>query len=186
MFPLKFGDKNYFRVYTRRTSSDNGKVAIRFLNIEKNDPNLDFLIKDSSPTNASITENFRPIKYYIEIWHKDVNGALTPAMIENRDTRTHKNRALIRYPNEKTAPLLRRSVQDILVDPLQIPKDMGAAFFLKVLAIGKPRKKRRVTFNIKFKVECRGYYPQAVETDTALNTRINAGEFKVLANGKID
>lgn len=179
VFPLKFNQRNYFRMFTRRTSPDNGKNVIRYINLVKADPSLNYTIRDDSP---NITDNFRPLKYYIEIWHKDVNGAL---VLEDRNKTVHDKRTIIRYPNNSKAPLLRRELKELERDPLMIPRDVGAEFFIKILAIGAPKNPRRIKVNFKLIVECRGYYPYAVETDTQLDTRIGSGEVKVLANGKI-
>lgn len=179
VFPLKFNQRNYFRMFTRRTSSETGKNVIRYINLIKADPSLNYTIKDDSP---NFSDTFRPLKYYIEIWHKDVNGAL---VVADRDKTVHDQRAIVRYPNNSKAPLLRRELKELERDPLMIPRDVGAEFFVKILAIGAPKNPRRIKVNFKLIVECRGYYPYAVETDSLLDTRVPSGGVKILSNGKI-
>ena len=165
IFFLKFQGQDTFRLYTRRSHHRTGQVIIRYLNIVKIDPK-EPLIKDVSPTSTDST--FRNIQYFIEIWHKDSDGDL------------------MHYPNRSQQPQLRRKIEDLYGDPLQLPKLLGSEFYFKILAIGKPLKQRKIRPNFRIEVESRGYYPLAIslQENALQNTSIQPGTVKVLANGK--
>jgi hypothetical protein len=164
MFYLDFKGRDMFRFFTRVRSSRDSKKFIRYLSLEKVKEGME-LVKDETP-RTNVSENFRKIEYFVEIWHEDVDRTFMP------------------FPNRKKAPLLRRKLQDLYVDPMELPRDLGAEFFIRIIAIGKPLRTRKIKLNAKFVIEYRGKYELAIERDKSLDTKVNLGEFKVLPKGK--
>lgn len=164
-FYLMFDGCNKFRFSTRNRSKESGKSLIKFLNIELLDPS-----KGIFKNMASVTPDatLRPLKLYVEIWRYDVD-----------------KRKYMHYPND-TKPALSMNIQDLVGDPLQLPRDLGSTFYVRIVAAGTPYKKRQILPNFKLYVECRGYYDFAIEEDAALDTRVEAGTTKTLANGKLE
>lgn len=163
-FYLKFQNQDKFRMRTRR--SDPNGVVRRYLNIFKINQN-EKLIKDVSPTSTDTT--FRNIEYFIEVWHRD-----------------NDNYSLMHYPNKSVQPTLRRSVEDLYGDPMQLPKNLGMDFHIRILAIGKPLKQRKIMPNFYIEIESRGYYPLfiALQENAPSDTQVASGTYKVLANGR--
>lgn len=162
VFTLVFDGQKKQMFKTARTDSKNGKTLIRYLNLEKENSNP--VVQDASGLSGKL----QPLKYFVEIWHKDTDGTLIPYT-----------------PNPKSGETLRRELGDVLSDPIRLPRELGAEFYIKVLAIGNPSRPRRVKMNAKFYVECRGSYDYVIEEDPLLDqTSVKAGETKVLANGR--
>ena len=164
-FYLMFDGNDKFRFSTRNRSKDSGKSLIKFLNIELLDSSKG-IFKNVASINADTT--LRPLKLYVEIWRYDVD-----------------KRKYMQYPNDKK-PALSISIQDLIGDPLNLPRDLGSTFYVRIVATGTPFRKRQIVPNFRLYVECRGYYDFAIEEDAALDTRVEPGTVKTLANGKLE
>lgn len=171
---LQFRDsgarKSFFKFRTQRTNRSNGKVVIRYLILEKKDSKLNYVLKDATKDEnlpKTILARLGPrrkLNYYVEVWH-----------MHEKD--------IIRYPNNSKAPLLRRSLNQMLRDPLELPLDLGGTFYIRILAMGNPNRRRQLQINCRFRIECRGFYPFAKESVDESET-LGLGETKVLNNGK--
>lgn len=159
LFYLKMNNIDKFRFNTRRTHCKTGKTLVRFLNIQKIENNKPLL-------SASLGAQ---INYFVEVWHKD-----------------NDKKMLVSYPNNSKEPLLRRSLTDMMGDPMQLPRNLGAEFYVKIVAMGLPLTKKNIVPNFRITVECRGYYDLTIETEEFLNNAVTAGTSKVLANGRMD
>ena len=158
--------RNVHRFFTRRTNRENGRQLIRYLVLEKADTSLNYIIQDCTKAGGPPSLGDRKtIDYYVEVWHKS-------------------NRMLIRYPNDSKDPLLRRSFPEMQRDPLELPRDLGAEFFIKVLAIGAPNRARCVKLNCRLRIECRGYYPWSSEEPNFPSNQVESGTVKIINNGR--
>lgn len=170
VFEIKFYkdgiSSNVHRFFTRRTNRENGRQLIRYLVMEKSDNNLNYMLQDSTksggPPSLGAPKN---IDYYVEVWHKS-------------------NRTLVRYPNNSKAPLLRRSFAEMQRDPLELPRDLGAEFFVKILAVGAPNRARTVKLNCRLRIECRGYYSWTSEETNFPSNQVESGTVKIINNGR--
>lgn len=119
--------------------------------------------------NKSLYESPYNLEYYIEVWHK-------------------YDHELVVYPNNKSVPLLCCSIKKLYEDPLQLPAELGAEFYVKIVAKGMLNKNKKYFMkpNFKLKVEKRGHYSRQSESINTIDTRIAPGTTRVLANGKID
>lgn len=139
---------------TRARDAKTGKLLQRYLTLSKIDKTKGFFKDERTGITGS-----KSISYKVEIYHKYKYSDQLYGDISNKP--------------------LSFTFEQLGSDALQLPKDIGSEFKVKIVAIGAPSVRRRIKANFQLKVEFRGYYPQEIDNPDLVSTSLEPGTSQV-------